>query len=538
MSDAVHATLSLESELEKTGHLPGSQMNALLDFRVAVALILTSTCHWAFPAVAGTKGVLHVAAVDQSTNESLPVRMHLLDKAGKPVLPPGLSSWKDHFVFDGTTTLELRPGSYTFEIERGPEYKIRRGNFEIKSGADDTHAVEMERFVDMKSEGWWSGDLHVHRSPKDIELLMRAEDLHVAPLITWWNEQNAWADTPVPSEPLVRFDKDRFYHLLAGEHEREGGALLYFNLASPLPLAKSAREYPSPSHFLEIARQQEGVHVDIEKPFWWDVPVWISSGKVDSIGLANNHLWRSGGLDNEAWGKPRDLAGFAGPQGCGRWSERIYYELLNCGIRIPPSAGSASGVLPNPVGYNRVYVYCGPDLTYEKWWDGLRQGKVVVTNGPLLRPLVNEQLPGHVFTADAGGTVELQAALQLATREKIEYLEIVRNGRVEQSVRLSDFKEQGGRLPKVVFKESGWMLIRAVTENAKTYRFASTGPYYVEIGQHPRISRRSAQFFLDWVHERARRIRIDDAEQKKEVIQYHRAARDFWQKLVDSATAD
>ena len=28
----------------------------------------------------------------------------------------------------------------------------------------------------------------------------------------------------------------------------------------------------------------------------------------------------------------------------------IYYHLLNCGLRVPPSAGSASGVLPNPVG--------------------------------------------------------------------------------------------------------------------------------------------------------------------------------------------
>lgn len=513
-------------------------MNTLHECRLAVAWMLALNCVWALPAVAGTKGKLHVAVVDKATNESLPVRMHLLDKAGKPVLPPGLPGWKDHFVFDGTTTLELRPGRYTFEIERGLEYKTRYGDFEIESGDDDTHAVEMERFVDMKSEGWWSGDLHVHRSPNDIELLMRAEDLYVAPVITWWNDQNAWADMPLPAEPLVRFDKERFYHLLAGEDEREGGALLYFNLASPLPLANSTREYPSPSHFLELARQQQGVHVDIEKPFWWDMPVWIASGKADSIGLANNHLWRTGGLDNEAWGKPRDPAGFAGPQGCGRWSERIYYELLNCGIRIPPSAGSASGVLPNPVGYNRVYVHCGPELTYEKWWASLRQGRVVVTNGPLLRPLVNGELPGYVFKAENGGVVELQAELQLATREKIEYLEIVRNGRVEQSVRLSEFKEQGGRLPKVVFKESGWMLIRAVTENEKTYRFASTGPYYVEIGQRPRISRRSAQFFLDWVHERARRIRIDDAEQKKEVIRYHREARDFWQKLVDTATVD
>ena len=37
-----------------------------------------------------------------------------------------------------------------------------------------------------------------------------------------------------------------------------------------------------------------------------------------------------------------------------------------------------------------------------------------------------------------------------------------------------------------------------------TYRFATTAPYYVEIGDQPRISKTSAQFFLDWVDERGR----------------------------------
>lgn len=36
--------------------------------------------------------------------------------------------------------------------------------------------------------------------------------------------------------------------------------------------------------------------------------------------------------------------------------------------------------------------------TWDAWWEGLREGKVVVTNGPL-RPKVNGQPPGHVFQA-------------------------------------------------------------------------------------------------------------------------------------------
>jgi hypothetical protein len=194
--------------------------------------------------------------------------------------------------------------------------------------------------------------------------------------------------------------------------------------------------------------------------------------------------------------------------------------------------------LPNPVGYNRAYVYCGDELSYEGWWKGLRAGQVVVTNGPMLRPRVNGELPGHLFTAPTGEKVVLDIALQLALRDKVEYLQVIRNGRVDREVRLDQVVKNGGRFPQVVFQESGWMLIRAVTNQQQTFRFASTGPYYVEIGEQPRISKASAQFFLDWVRERAKRIKLDDADQRAEVMRYHRAARDFWQEKVDAANAE
>jgi hypothetical protein len=250
-------------------------------------------------------------------------------------------------------------------------------------------------------------------------------------------------------------------------------------------------------------------------------------------------MQRDGMLANEAWGKPRDTFTFPDPHGNGLWTQEIYYRLLNCGLRIPPSAGSASGVLPNPVGYNRVYVHCGDRLSYDEWWQNLRAGKVVVTNGPLIRdPRVNDELPGHVFTAARGQTVQLQATLNLSLRDKVDYLEIVKNGESVLQVRLQDWAEAGGRLPLVEFEESGWMLIRAVTNHPRTYRFASTGPYYVEIGRERRVSKAAAQFFLDWVYERARSLNLPDEEKREAVLVYHRAARNFWQRLVDGANAE
>lgn len=484
-------------------------------------------------------GELEIRAVDRDTGKPIAVRMHLKDERGRPVEGGKAPFWKDHFVFDGQILLKLRPGRYRFEMERGPEYRVRTGYFTIDRTSKDVKVVDMPRFVDMRQEGWWSGDLHIHRPVEDIELLMKAEDLHLAPVITWWNDKNLWADRTPPEDLLVRLDGERFYHVMAGKDERGGGALLYFGLSQPLPIIAADREYPASGAFLRPANDQApSVHIDIEKPFWWDMPMWIASGLCDSIGVCHNHLQREGVLDNEAWGKSRDGVLYPGTPGNARWSQAIYFHLLNAGIRIPPSAGSASGASPNPVGYNRVYVYCGDELTWDSWWSNLRAGRVVVTNGPLLRPLVNGQLPGHVFQGTAGRELVLESALNLSTRDKIEYLEIIQNGKVVHSVRLEEYAQAGGRLPPVRFTESGWMLIRAVANHPKTYRFAITGPYYVEFDYVPRVSKESAQFFLDWADERAAQIQLDDPEKQREVMRYHAAAQSFWRRRVEAATAE
>src|SRR5262249_42665238 len=181
----------------------------------------------------------------------------------------------------------------------------------------------------------------------------------------------------------------------------------------------------------------------------------------------------------------------------------------------------ASGVLPNPVGYNRVYVHVGPELTYAKWWAGLKAGRSFVTNGPLLRVQANGELPGHVFTAKAGQHLKIDLKAALTSQDPIRFLEIVKNGRVERKVAYQDWSKTGS-LGSLDFKESGWFLVRVLADNKKTFRFASTAPFYVEIGPATRrISKASAQFFLNWTRERMQRIQLDDPAQRKEVLQHH-----------------
>src|SRR5690606_24320603 len=128
--------------------------------------------------------------------------------------------------------------------------------------------VWLHRIVDLRSEGWYSADLHVHRPLEEIDLLLRAEDLDYAPVSTWWNGQNAWADRDPPDHLVRTFDGRRMYSVMAGEDERQGGALLYFGLRRPLDIDGASPEIPSPLAFVEAARRANPqVWIDIEKPF-------------------------------------------------------------------------------------------------------------------------------------------------------------------------------------------------------------------------------------------------------------------------------
>ena len=514
--------------------------------RAACVMCLVTLCIAAMSVAQNSHPTVQITVVDDKSR-LLPCRIHVNDSAGKPRRAGDMPFWRDHFVCPGTVTLELPPGKYTYEVERGPEYEQRSGSFITKKGENTKVSIRLKRIANLSADGWWSGELHVHRSLEDIELLMRAEDLHVAPVITWWNDRNLWNDREMPEKPLLRFDGNRYAHVMAGEDERGGGALIYLNLGRPLKIAGSSREYPSSMNFFHEARQHPGAWIDIEKPFWWDVPIWLASGRIDSIGLANNHMSRSQMYESEASGKPRDSKRFPPPKGNGYWSQEIYYHILDCGLRIPPSAGSASGVIPNPVGYNRVYVHVGKAFDYVRWWNGLKAGRSFVTNGPLLLCRANGHLPGHVFAADEGKEVSVTLDVSVTTRDPISSLEIIKNGTVESvdKVRGRTFSRALGPLK---FQESGWFLVRVITDNEQTFRFASTAPFYVEIGSSKRrISRRSAQFFLDWVEERIQRIKLDNTlddtdldntDQRREVLSYHEEARDFWKKTLMSANAE
>jgi hypothetical protein len=461
---------------------------------VALAMVLRPSAGLAAPR---GDGELRMEITDAATGRPIAARMHLY--AGRSANPnaatkravrlniPGSAEYGGHFYIDGKATLPLRMGVYTFELEAGPEYLTQSGQFEIERHADDTKQIEMKRVTDLAKEGWYGGDLDIRRNKKDLPLILRGEGLHYAPAV-----------------------------------------------AAEAAHANSSKELKQLPPQFEV----EG-HLVARTPYAWDLPIWLASGKLEGIELVNPHSLRNGVVDNEKDGRPRDKSFFPGPRGNGRWSETVYYHVLNCGFHIPPVAGSGSGYNDSPVGTNRVYVFCGNDYSTEGWWEGLKAGHVFVTNGPLLRPMVEGRPPGYTLPIDSSGSLTLEIGLNLATSVPVEYLQIVKNGTAEAEVRLAEFKNRKGRLPPLDFDDSGWFLVRAVTSNPKVLQFASSGPYYVEKGGRPRISRASVKFFLDWIDQYVSQLSNGSGAEKNEpTLAKLKLARKFFVDLRAKANAD
>jgi hypothetical protein len=465
----------------------------------ALFLTLDSITALSLHAAPRADGQLEIEVVDTATGQPIPVRVHLQNARKRPVKlnVPHTAEFGGHFYIDGRLTLPLRRGQYTFEIDAGPEYRMQTGHFEIERNADDSKRIEMTRFANLAKEGWYAADLDFDRAPRDLPLILGAEHLHD-----------------------VRMSE--FATMLGlGAGNWGLGKKSTPNALSPAPSLQT----PAPRDKVALA----------SAPYAWNLPVWLANDNLDAIQLIHRHSLRDGVVDSEGDGRARDLEPFSGRTGNGRWSEAIYYHVLNCGLRIPPAAGSGSGDNHNPVGTNRVYVHCGHPFTPQIWWEGLEAGRVFVTNGPLLRPLVEGQPPGFVFHLDGDETLSLEIGLNLATRVPVEYLEIIKNGEVYADVRLDEWTKKKGRLPPVEFDDSGWFLVRAVTTNPKTYQFASSGPYYVEKAGRPRVSRRSVQFFLDWIDAAEAHIRQLpqlDHEQRESLLAEHASARGFFEQLM------
>jgi hypothetical protein len=116
----------------------------------------------------------------------------LMDRTAAPQLASKDDYYLGHFTSTGTAALDLPAGRYTVVVEKGLEFERLESLVELK--ANQTLRLTPKRWVDMASQGWWSGDMHIHRPPAEAKTLLTAEDLNLAVFFTMWNAQSYWED--------------------------------------------------------------------------------------------------------------------------------------------------------------------------------------------------------------------------------------------------------------------------------------------------------------------------------------------------------
>jgi type 1 glutamine amidotransferase len=429
-------------------------------------------------------------------------------------------------------TIDLPRGKYTLTVERGKEYLPLIRQFTLDKEPLQL-TLEISRWIDMKSRGWYSGDTHIHHNLASIPNLMLAEDLNIAFPLTYWVTT---ADTdpirgnrsqltgPVKAE-VIQVAKNHLLYPLNTEYEifsvggkqHTLGAFVLIGHKTPLDVQAPA--------VIPIAERvhREGGLIDLEKHSWpWSVVI-VPTMKVDLFELANNHVWRT------EFGFPQWTMSAAGDymhlekdsRGFTEWGWidfgwQTYYALLNCGFRLQPTAGTAAGVHPVPMGFGRVYVHQPDGFSYENWLQGLKAGRSFVSTGPMLEVQVNGELPGHVFAGAQGGK-ECQVKGTVTSASAIDRIEILVNGQIVKTIPGESQRTPAGGFDcgfetAVKIDGSCWLAVRCFEKHpTRRIRFAHTAPWHFEVAGRPLLPRQEE---IDYLRLRCR----EEIERNRTVV--------------------
>lgn len=507
---------------------------------------------------------------DADTGELLPARLYIqnddgkwffarsADKVGSAVTyqkARGEKSVENHTALSAHPfEADLPPGKYTLMVERGKEYLTAEQAVEV-SDAPLKVKIKLKRWIDMAAKGWYSGDTHVHRTLADLPTAMLADDLNVAlPLTSWVTKSDTppgQSDKSQPAEAkLVKVSPKHVYWPLNTEYEiftvggkqHTLGAVFALNQKEPL-----TKGVPLVEPIAAEVHQQRGL-LDLDKHNWpWSMML-VPVMKVDLFELANNHHWRTE-FAFRGWGEPipRYMGLPTDPMAMEEkhWTEfgfQNYYALLNCGFRLMPSAGTASGVHPVPLGWSRVYVQCPEGFSYDAWMEGLKNGRSFITTGPMLSVSVNELPPGTPFQQrDEARTYEILARAESQGRPL--RLEILQEGQLVESQIVSRSQKSEPqkitpshitRLANVRVSQSTWLAARCFEAiPGGRERFAHSAPIFIDVAGKPIQPRKAEVAYL--ISRVEREIERNASVLSDDALAEYRTALDFYLRKAQRA---
>lgn len=478
----------------------------------------------------------------------------------------------------------LPPGKFKAIYTRGPEYRVLERQITVPLAKTHRESFRLQRWIKLTDLGWYSGDHHVHAAgckhyespsegvqPADMMRHILGEDLNVGCVLSWgpcWYYQKQFFDGKIhklslPSY-LMRYDVE-----VSGFPSSHAGHLCLIRLKEDdYPGTSTIEEWPSwDLPILKWGKEQGGVVGFSHSGWGLQVPATklptLDKPKFDGIG-ANEYI-----VDT-VHGVCDFISTVDTPS---IWELNIWYHTLNCGMTTRISGETDFPcIYGERVGLGRSYVKLDRQqgLDYDRWADGIRDGRCYVSDG--LGHLVDFAINGvGVGEAGAGGRksvvavkhgeplkINVRAAGLLAEKphEEIRSLaldkkpywhierarvantrqvpvELIVNGRsVEQKLIDAD-----GDLEDVQFEYrpeySSWVAVRI-------FPSAHTNPVFVEVDGAPiRASKQSAQWCLDAVDVcwQQKQPRIRESERAAAAAAYD-VAREAYRKALREARGE
>jgi hypothetical protein len=436
-----------------------------------------------YPAFVGETGTLDLTIKDSQTGESVGARFGLYElatgwspKPDESAIPlwvmsqkkrqlnlrsaydegkawPGKGAWISWT--NGHYNAKIPGGQYQLVLYKGPEYHIIDKTITIEPGKTNELTVDMKRWRDLSSEGWYSGDLHLHVDrfeKKDNQLLaqiLKAEDL------------NAGVDLQ------LMYDVVFIMHQLYGEEGRhqEGDHLVVPGQETPrgsqwghfnaIDVSKffPPKNYLAPHEILPTFKEDGAV-------------VGMNHVMLDLFGAGN-------GL---AMNMPIDGFDYLEVLQQSVLGTEQLYNWLNLGYKVAPSAGTDFPVMGH-IGQERTFVNVDGPLSREKWKESIRAGKVFVSNAPVLTLSVNGKGMGDELHVKPGEKIKITATASINPDfDTLDRLELVAHGKVIKSVNSSDDQTE---LKLDVTLETNHGLWLAVRAYGKKSAKAHSGIVYV-----------------------------------------------------------
>lgn len=522
--------------------------------------------------------VLKVVVVDEKTGEVLPHRVHIEDRAGTYYPPKGHRDvgalrWHSNNVSyepdvsnDGYVWAMIPSGRFDvslpdepdiqIRVSHGLEYPIRTVSVNLtgKAGEMVEQTVTLKRGINMRQQGWMSADTHVHNlTPLGAIRQMPIEEIDFVNLMFIGPGHALLRRTPPTGKPSLISTPDHIVAVSQEVRDANQGHMTLMRMREPikpiqvytgsskLPQLKPLPNEPLNWEVFDRMHAQGGMAFHAHYLYWpgHGSAVGGALGKLDGVEwLRSDFVSRNNRTrhDISVPGFGLRAAGF------------MWYDMLNCGVRLPLVGGT------DKMGANRVVggscrTYAGVDeWSQDGFLGAVAKGKTFVTNGPLLKFLANDQPIGSELRFDGKGPHTIQISAGCFTHRPIKFFEIIFNGKVVHELKVPEDQKTTTVVKEIGVSKSGWLALRARHDkpNGDNWHWgvtaAHSSPIYVTVnGQMPAVEE-SARYLvgrldttLKWATESA--IWSGSTSRNKAITSF-KAARKFYADALKRAGSE